>query len=99
VRQTFDTVPCDVSAVVRLYNEEEALPAFYRELTETFDRLLQSAQIIFADDRSTDGLAGRLDAIAKVQVRIYFEERERPPHKIRQQHSSLPRRRAAPNQW
>jgi hypothetical protein len=34
-----------------------------------------------------------------VQVRIYFEERERPPHKIRQQHSSLPRRRAAPNQW
>jgi len=53
-----------------VYNEEEALPAFFRVLAETLDQLPQSAEIIFADDGSTDGSAGRLDAIAETDPRV-----------------------------
>jgi len=60
----------DISVVIPVYNEEEALPAFYRGLADTLDRLPQSAEIIFADDGSTDGSAGRLDAIAEDDPRV-----------------------------
>jgi len=53
----------DISVVVPVYNEEEALPGFYRALAEALDRLTQSAEIIFADDGSTDGSADRLDEL------------------------------------
>jgi len=53
-----------------VYNEEEALPAFFRVLAETLDQLPQSAEIIFADDGSTDGSADRLDAIAETDPRV-----------------------------
>jgi glycosyltransferase involved in cell wall biosynthesis len=60
----------DISVVIPVYNEEEALPAFFRVLAETLDQLPQSAEIIFADDGSTDGSAGRLDAIAETDPRV-----------------------------
>ena len=60
----------DISVVIPVYNEEEALPAFYRGLADALDRLPQSAEIIFADDGSTDGSAGRLDAIAEDDPRV-----------------------------
>ena len=60
----------DISVVIPVYNEEEALPAFYRALAEALDRLPQSAEIIFADDGSTDGSADRLDAIAETDPRV-----------------------------
>ena len=47
----------DISVVIPVYNEEDALPAFYRALAEALDQLPQSAEIIFADDGSTDGSA------------------------------------------
>ena len=40
----------DILVVAPVYNEEEALPGFYRALAEALDRLPQSAEIIFADD-------------------------------------------------
>ena len=60
----------DISVVIPVYNEEEALPTFYRALAEALDRLPQSAEIIFADDGSTDGSADRLDAIAETDPRV-----------------------------
>src|SRR6516165_3772342 len=70
MRQTFDRVPVDISVVIPVYNEEEALPAFFRVLADVLDRLPQSAEIVFADDGSTDGSAGRLDAIAETDSRV-----------------------------
>jgi glycosyltransferase involved in cell wall biosynthesis len=60
----------DISVVIPVYNEEEALPEFFRGLADALDRLPQSAEIIFADDGSTDGSAGRLDAIAEDDPRV-----------------------------
>jgi len=60
----------DISVVIPVYNEEEALAAFFRVLAETLDKLPQSAEIIFADDGSTDGSADRLDAIAETDPRV-----------------------------
>jgi glycosyltransferase involved in cell wall biosynthesis len=60
----------DISVIIPIYNEEEALPAFYRALSEALDQLPQSAEIIFADDGSTDGSADRLDAIAETDPRV-----------------------------
>ena len=60
----------DISVVIPVYNEEEALPAFHRALAEALDRLPQSAETIFADDGSTDRSADRLDAIAEADPRV-----------------------------
>ena len=60
----------DISVVIPVYNEEGALPAFYRALAEALDRLPQSAEIVFANDGSTDGSADRLDAIAETDSRV-----------------------------
>jgi len=62
----------DISVVIPVYNEQAALPELYRALADTLDRLPQSAEIIFADDGSTDGSAAALDAIAQSdpQVRV-----------------------------
>jgi len=60
----------DISVVIPVYNEEGALPAVYRALAETLDRLPLSAEIVFADDGSTDGSADRLDAIAETDPRV-----------------------------
>ena len=60
----------DISVVIPVFNEEEALPAFYRALAKALDQLPQSAEIIFADDGSTDGSGDRLDAIAETDSRV-----------------------------
>jgi glycosyltransferase involved in cell wall biosynthesis len=60
----------DISVVIPVYNENEALPDLYRTLADTLDRLPQSAEMIFADDGSTDGSADRLDAIAETDPRV-----------------------------
>jgi glycosyltransferase involved in cell wall biosynthesis len=60
----------DISVVIPVHNEEEALPGFYRALAEALDQLPQSAEIIFADDGSTDGSADQLDAIAETDPRV-----------------------------
>jgi len=45
----------DVSFVIPVYNEEENLPDFYRELTAAGEKLPGSCEIIFVDDGSRDG--------------------------------------------
>src|SRR6516225_11563152 len=60
----------DISVVIPVYNEQAALPELYRALADTLDRLPQSAEIIFADDGSTDGSAAALDAIAETDPRV-----------------------------
>jgi glycosyltransferase involved in cell wall biosynthesis len=45
----------DVSFVIPVYNEEENLPDFYRELTAAGEKLHGSYEIIFVDDGSRDG--------------------------------------------
>jgi glycosyltransferase involved in cell wall biosynthesis len=60
----------DISVVIPVFNEGEALPAVYRALADVLNRLPQSAEIVFADDGSTDGSADRLDAIAETDSRV-----------------------------
>jgi glycosyltransferase involved in cell wall biosynthesis len=60
----------DISLVIPIYNEAEGLPALYRAVTETLDRLPQSAEIVFADDGSKDGSAELLDEFAAADPRV-----------------------------
>jgi glycosyltransferase involved in cell wall biosynthesis len=60
----------DISVVIPVYNEVEALPELYRALTDTLDRLPQSAEVVFADDGSKDGSATALDSIAEGDPRV-----------------------------
>ncbi len=60
----------DISVVIPVYNEVEALPELYRALTDTLDRLPQSAEVIFANDGSKDGSAAALDALAESDPRV-----------------------------
>jgi glycosyltransferase involved in cell wall biosynthesis len=60
----------DISLVIPIYNEAEGLPALYRAVSETLDRLPQSAEIVFADDGSSDGSAAVLDGFAASDPRV-----------------------------
>src|SRR6266851_405938 len=60
----------DISVVIPVYNEVEALPEMYRALAETLDRLPQSAEIIFADDGSSDGSPLILDRLAAADANV-----------------------------
>src|SRR5215831_5366436 len=60
----------DISVVIPVYNEVEALPEMYRALADTLNRLPQSAEIIFADDGSKDGSASVLDSFADGDPRV-----------------------------
>src|SRR5207248_8989565 len=60
----------DISIVIPVYNEVEALPSLYAALVETLDRLNKSAEIIFANDGSTDGSGPCLDDFAAKDPRV-----------------------------
>jgi glycosyltransferase involved in cell wall biosynthesis len=60
----------DISLVIPIYNEAEGLPSLYRAISETLDRLPQSAEIVFADDGSKDGSAAVLDELAAADPRV-----------------------------
>jgi glycosyltransferase involved in cell wall biosynthesis len=60
----------DISVVIPVYNEAEALPELYQALAATLDRLPQSAEMLFADDGSTDGSAAALDDLAESDPRV-----------------------------
>src|SRR5438874_1435576 len=60
----------DISVVIPVYNEVDALPELHRALADTLDRLPQSAEIIFADDGSKDGSAAVLDGLAEGDPRV-----------------------------
>jgi glycosyltransferase involved in cell wall biosynthesis len=60
----------DISIVIPVYNEAEALPLLYQALVETLDRLTKSAEIIFANDGSSDGSGALLDRFAQQDPRV-----------------------------
>src|ERR1700731_3441566 len=60
----------EISVVIPVYNEADALPELYRALADTLDHLPQSAEIIFADDGSKDGSAAALDGFAEGDPRV-----------------------------
>ena len=60
----------DISIVIPIYNEVEALPDLYRALGDVLDRLPLSGEIIFADDGSNDGSTAVLDSLAEIDPRV-----------------------------
>src|SRR6516165_10868495 len=60
----------DISVVIPVYNEVETLPELHQTLSDTLDRLPQSAEIVFVDDGSTDGSGAVLDDLAHLDARV-----------------------------
>lgn len=60
----------ELSVVVPVFNEEEALPHLLRELTPVLESLGVTWEILFVDDGSTDGTARLLQAAAERQPQI-----------------------------
>ncbi len=60
----------DISDVIPVYNEADALPGLYQALRETLDLVPQSAEIVFVDDGSTDGSGELLDDLASSDGRV-----------------------------
>ena len=56
--------PVDISIIVPCYNEYEALPFFYKEITEVFRGMLYEYEILLIDDGSTDGSGAVCDEYA-----------------------------------
>jgi glycosyltransferase involved in cell wall biosynthesis len=59
-----------ISVVVPIYNEEESLPVLYREVRETLDGRGWSWELIFVDDRSSDGSLGAALALRAEDPRV-----------------------------
>lgn len=64
------TVGMDLSVVIPVCDEAEALGALYEALTATLDRLPLSAEIVFVDDGSSDGSGAILDRLAHADARV-----------------------------
>jgi glycosyltransferase involved in cell wall biosynthesis len=60
----------DISIIIPVYNEVEALSALYRELTDVLGGLDKSAEIFFIDDGSRDGSGTVLDELALLDGRV-----------------------------
>lgn len=55
----------DLSIVVSVYNEEDVLPEFYKEISAVTESLNINSEIIFVNDGSVDNSQNILDDIAK----------------------------------
>jgi dolichol-phosphate mannosyltransferase len=60
----------DISIIIPVYNEREAIPELCRALTEVLANLAKSAEIIFIDDGSKDGSGVALDEATQSDARI-----------------------------
>jgi glycosyltransferase involved in cell wall biosynthesis len=61
----------ELSVVVPVFNEVESLPELYDRLVKTLDNAgLQSYELIFVDDGSTDGSFARLRELTTVDARV-----------------------------
>ena len=68
----------DISIIIPVYNEVEALAPLYRELTDVLGGLEKSAEIFFIDDGSRDGSAAVLDELALSDARVQVLHLRRP---------------------
>lgn len=60
----------DISIIIPVYNEREAIPELCRALTDVLAHLAKSAEIIFIDDGSKDGSGAALDELAQSDARV-----------------------------
>jgi glycosyltransferase involved in cell wall biosynthesis len=60
----------DISIIIPVYNEVEALPQLHRMLKDVLDRQEKSAEILFIDDGSKDGSGDALDELAHSDRRV-----------------------------
>lgn len=61
-----------VSLIVPCYNEQEALPVFYEEVTKVASKLTQEYEIIFVDDGSKDETLSKLKLLAAKDAHITY---------------------------
>lgn len=68
-----------ISIIIPLYNEEESIPHFYKELKKEIEKLHLNYEIIFIDDGSTDRSLELLKDIKKEDnsIRIFSFRRNR----------------------
>ncbi|MDR2194096.1 MAG: glycosyltransferase family 2 protein [Treponema sp.] len=67
----------DISVVVPCYNEEVALPSFYREITRIFNQLEENQrditeEILFVDDGSVDSTALVIKNLSQKDRRVHY---------------------------
>jgi len=60
----------DISIVIPVYNEVDAVSELYRMLKEVLDRLGKSTEILFIDYGSRDGSSAALDELALSDARV-----------------------------
>lgn len=61
-----------ISLIVPCYNEQEALPVFYEEVTKVASKLSQDYEIIFIDDGSKDETLSKLKLLAMEDSHISY---------------------------
>lgn len=61
-----------LSVVVPCFNEQDALPLFYKEICSVFSRLSCKAELIFVDDGSKDGTLKELKRLASWDDRVNY---------------------------
>lgn len=66
-----------VDIIVPVYNEEDALPAFHRQLRAVIDCLPERFTIYYVNDGSTDATARCLEELAGQDARIFIIELSR----------------------
>jgi len=60
----------DISIIIPVYNEQDAIPELCRALQDVLDDLVRSAEILFIDDGSKDSSAAALDELAQSDARV-----------------------------
>jgi dolichol-phosphate mannosyltransferase len=60
----------DISIIIPVYNEREAIPELCGGLTDVLAGLAKSAEILFIDDGSRDGSGAELDELAQSDARV-----------------------------
>ena len=61
-----------ISIIVPCFNEEEALPFFYEEITKTLSSFDEEYEVILVNDGSSDNTLHVMRDLAEKDKRIYY---------------------------
>ena len=61
-----------VSIIVPCYNEEKAIPFFYKEVCGIFEQISNDYEVIFVDDGSTDGTKAIIKQLAETDKHVIY---------------------------
>ena len=61
-----------ISIIVPCYNEEEAIPLFYKALHKEFAKLAAEPEVWFVNDGSTDGSLAQMKALRKKDEHVHY---------------------------